>query len=229
MLIWIGHRRSEFLRSLGHAALALAIFRLLAIEEFAPQRLLFNLRFFTYLVAIAALAWMARVSLLTERKRDPRESWAPTLSGALSGEMGAALAVVMINVLALVGLSLEVGDAFRRRIEELAPTPGAALPAETMRSLALARDFSYSALYMAYGVALTVVGFWKRSAFLRWQALALIAFTVMKVFLWDVSQLEQGYRVLSFIALCVVLLGISYAYQKDWLRLSNRGEKTNGQ
>ena len=47
----------------------------------------------------------------------------------------------------------------------------------------------------------------------------LIAFTIGKVFLFDVSELQQGYRILSFIALGGVLMGISYVYHRDWLKL----------
>jgi uncharacterized membrane protein len=67
-------------------------------------------------------------------------------------------------------------------------------------------------------------GFRKRSAFVRWQALVLIAFTIGKVFLFDVSELQQGYRILSFIALGAVLMGISYIYHRDWLKLTPRGQ-----
>ena len=86
----------------------------------------------------------------------------------------------------------------------------------------IARDFTYSALWMAYGAMLMVVGFWRRSAFVRWQALVLIAFTIGKVFLYDVSELDRGYRIVSFIVLGVLLLAISFVYQRDWLRLSGR-------
>ena len=65
-----------------------------------------------------------------------------------------------------------------------------------------------------------VFGFKRRSAFVRWQALVLIAFTVGKVFLFDVSALQQGYRILSFIALGGVLMGVSYAYHRNWLGLA---------
>ena len=84
----------------------------------------------------------------------------------------------------------------------------------------IARDFTYSALWMAYGAMLMVVGFWRRSAFVRWQALVLIAFTIGKVFLYDVSELDRGYRIVSFIVLGALLLAISFVYQRDWLRLS---------
>ena len=86
----------------------------------------------------------------------------------------------------------------------------------------IARDFTYSALWMAYGAMLMVVGFWRRSAFVRWQALVLIAFTIGKVFLYDVSELDRGYRIVSFIVLGVLLLAISFMYQRDWLKLSSR-------
>ena len=69
---------------------------------------------------------------------------------------------------------------------------------------------------------LMVVGFWRRSAFVRWQALVLIAFTIGKVFTYDVWELDRGYRIVSFIILGVLLLSISFVYQRDWLRLSDR-------
>ena len=83
----------------------------------------------------------------------------------------------------------------------------------TYNTLAIARDFAYSALWMSYGAALMFVGFWKKSAFLRYQALILIALTAGKVFLYDTSSLDRGYRILSFIALGLVLLATSFLYQ----------------
>ena len=65
--------------------------------------------------------------------------------------------------------------------------------------------------------------------FVRWQALILVAFTVCKVFLYDVSQLGGSYRIVSFIALGAVLLGISFIYQRDWLGLSTHAQKQKDQ
>ncbi|HST76937.1 MAG TPA: DUF2339 domain-containing protein, partial [Verrucomicrobiae bacterium] len=59
-------------------------------------------------------------------------------------------------------------------------------------------------------------------AFVRWQALVLIAFTIGKVFLFDISSLGTGYRIMSFMALGVVLMAISYVYSRDWLKLSGK-------
>jgi uncharacterized membrane protein len=138
-----------------------------------------------------------------------------------------ALAVIAINLLALCALNLEVGDYFRREIQTVSAAHHSLLPwvsSQQVRSLMIARDFSYSAVWMAYGVLLIWVGFWKRSEFLRWQAIVLIGFTILKVFLYDTSALQRGYRILAFMILGVILLAISFAYQKSWLGLHRRGE-----
>jgi uncharacterized membrane protein len=72
---------------------------------------------------------------------------------------------------------------------------------------------------MLYGGGLLAIGFWKRSAFVRWQALVLLVFTIGKTFLYDTRNLSQGYRALSFLGLGVLLMAVSFAYQKDWLAL----------
>ena len=53
-------------------------------------------------------------------------------------------------------------------------------------------QFTYSAWFMVFGAILLGAGFWRRSAFLRWQALVLLAVSVGKVFLVDVSESEPG-------------------------------------
>jgi uncharacterized membrane protein len=79
--------------------------------------------------------------------------------------------------------------------------------------------FTYSAWCMLYGAALMAVGFLRRSAFLRWQALVVLALSIGMVFLNGIGSESQVYRVLTFLALGVLLLGVSFAYQKDLLRL----------
>jgi uncharacterized membrane protein len=83
----------------------------------------------------------------------------------------------------------------------------------------VAAGWGYSAWCMIYGAVLMAAGFFRRSAFLRWQALVVLALSIAKVFLNGVSQQSQGYRVLSFLALGVLLLAISFAYQRNWLGL----------
>ena len=135
-------------------------------------------------------------------------------------------AIILINVLALLALNFEVHDYFQRgNWRRCGIRRGIyTSPWGDYRQLSTVRDFAYSAVWMIYGAGLMWVGLAWRSAFIRWQALVLLAATIVKVFIYDVSQLERGYRIISFIALGVLLLAISFLYQRDWLRLSRRRE-----
>ena len=53
------------------------------------------------------------------------------------------------------------------------------------------------------------------------------AATIVKVFVYDVSELDRAYRILSFIVLGVLLLAISFVYQRDWLGLSKKSREVD--
>jgi uncharacterized membrane protein len=82
-----------------------------------------------------------------------------------------------------------------------------------------------SIAWFVEAAALVAVGFWRKSALVRWLALVLIAATTVKVFAYDIWDLSRGYRIVSFIFLGVLLLAVSFAYQRDWLRLSRTGPR----
>jgi uncharacterized membrane protein len=214
VLLWVANRiQSDFLNVFALGALTLGVARLLLIDNFSTTQLIFNLRMATYAVAVAvlgAVAWYAG-------KREDN-----------SARSVAAIAVVALNALALIALSREVADYYARQMME-ARGWRSTFSAD-LRRIEIERDFTYSALWMAYGAMLMVIGFMRRSAFVRWQALLLIAATIGKVFVYDVSQLDRGYRIVSFMVLGVLLLAISFVYQRDWLQLSarNRTQKTEG-
>ena len=215
VLLWIGNRiNSDFLNAFALSALVLGVTRLLFIDNFHSEQLIFNLRMATYAVAVAVLGGVA---------------WFGAKRTDDTARVVSALAIVSLNVLALRALSLEVSDRYIRQMASVR-TPfnqwrGAYLD---YRNLEIARDFTYSALWMAYGAMLMIVGFLRRSAFVRWQALILIAVTIVKVFVYDVSQLDRAYRIVSFIVLGALLLAISFAYQRDWLKLSSKSGTQSG-
>jgi uncharacterized membrane protein len=64
------------------------------------------------------------------------------------------------------------------------------------------------------GVAALVVGLRSNNAAIRNGALGLLLATVAKVFLYDLSTLTSIYRVISFIALGLLLLAGAFAYQR---------------
>ncbi len=205
LLFWAGNstgRRRIKLFAAG--VVLLGTLRLLTLDlyDWGVQPLILNARFATFLVAIAVLLWM----IYLESSSGNREEY----------PKAAALAVIVVNVLALLAAGMEIHDFFQ--LSTARQTAGSNLVA-IKHSLAITRNFSYSALFMFYGAALMWLGFARNSAALRWQAILLIAVTVTKVFLFDVSALDHGWRVLSFIILGVMLLAVSYAYQRDWLGL----------
>jgi uncharacterized membrane protein len=209
VLLWVADRvHSELLNAFAVGALVLGVGRLLLIDNFYVTRPIFNNRMATYAVAIAVLGGVAWYG--SRRKDD-------------AGRAAAAVSVVALNLLALIALSREIADYYAQEMTNLRPQ-GQWDPYvwRDWHHVKIARDFTYSALWMAYGAMLMAVGFWRRSAFVRWQALVLIAFTIGKVFLYDVSELDRGYRIVSFIVLGVLLLAISFVYQRDWLKLSSR-------
>jgi uncharacterized membrane protein len=205
VLLGIGVKaKADLLRIFAGCALALGVCRLLFIDNFNVQTLIFNARFATFLVAIAILAGIVAAG---ERYASEKEMPFVRMAG------------IALNLLALVALTSEANDYFSRQIAGTYQHQGMY---ETMRQLEIARDFSFSAIWIIYGAAMMVIGFWKRSAFIRWQAMVLLAVTIGKVFLYDSRKLQQGYRILSFIALGAMLMAISYAYHRDWFKLSPR-------
>jgi uncharacterized membrane protein len=53
---------------------------------------------------------------------------------------------------------------------------------------------------------------------LLWQALSLFGLVVIKVFIYDSSFLERFYRIVSFLILGLVLLVVSFLYQRKVAR-----------
>jgi uncharacterized membrane protein len=71
-----------------------------------------------------------------------------------------------------------------------------------------------SVLWTLYGAAALGWGFLRSRPSVRYAALGLFGLTVAKVFLVDLAAVRTAYRILSFLVLGVVLLGVSLLYQK---------------
>jgi uncharacterized membrane protein len=207
VLLWVAARlKSDFLNAFAIAALSLGVIRLLLLDNFYATTLIFNARMSAFSVAIAVLGLTA---------------WYGSARTDDAAKIVSASALVLLNILALVALSREISDYFSRQMSARTGQWTVTNWAD-YRHAQIARDFTYSALWMSYGAMLMIIGFWRRSAFVRWQALILIAVTTVKVFVYDVGQLDRVYRILSFIVLGILLLAISFAYQRDLLQLSSR-------
>jgi len=110
----------------------------------------------------------------------------------------AAAASVSLSILYL---SLEVRRLYHGAVLTLGPTTDA-------------EQYTYSAVWLAYGVVLLLVGILLRSQPARLASAAVIILTIAKAFLYDMAGLTGIFRALSFIGLGLVLVGIGYLYQR---------------
>ena len=102
-----------------------------------------------------------------------------------------------------VWLTLEVRHMFN---------PGSiGLPAVPVRDGEL---WAWSGAWLAYGVAVMAIGIRTRARQLRLTALGIVALAGAKVFLVDMSGLVGLWRVLSFLGLGLVLIGLGAVYRR---------------
>jgi uncharacterized membrane protein len=112
----------------------------------------------------------------------------------------ASLAIVAVS-LALFYLSLQVMRFYHGPILTEGPTTDA-------------EQYTYSAVWLGYGVVVLTAGIYLRSLPVRAASAAVVLLTVFKVFFVDMSDLTGIYRALSFIGLGAVLMGIGWFYQR---------------
>jgi uncharacterized membrane protein len=211
-LLWVSSReRQLLLRAFALICLLLGIFALLVFSPPASAMPIFNQRFGAYVFAIAVFAFVAWLA-----RRTPDD---PSANPIIHWQFLAGAAILIINALILIAGSLEIHNYWW--VRSFRGNYGHWL------NYTMYANFSYSAFFMLFGAVLLGVGFSCRSAFLRWQALVLVALTIAKVFLIDTSQLSQGFRIFSFLGLGVLLLAVSFVYQKDWLNLRGQGDRSS--
>ena len=81
-----------------------------------------------------------------------------------------------------------------------------------------AEQYTYSIAWLAFGVALLGIGIVVNSERARLASAAVIALTIGKAFLIDMSTLTGAYRALSFMGLGLVLVAIGWLYQRVLFR-----------
>lgn len=203
-LLWIAQRISQYLlRILAILCLALGLGALVLINPPAAATPILNERFATYCVAIAIFIFIAWLARMTRAKSETETAFNWPAIGLTSA--------LIINLLILLAIGWEIHSYwwFVRWHGNW----------NLMHDYRMYAQFTYSAFFMIFGAILLTAGVLRRSAFVRWQALILLAASIAKVFLVDVSTLSQGYRIISFLGLGILLLAVSFVYQRDWLHL----------
>lgn len=196
---WIGLRlRLPVLRQ-GAYLLALVVLvrfafdvnlRLEPFERFIP---LFNSRFLVCISTVAAFYALMKFIWEDRESLTAGERYVPDI------------VFVTTQALSLVLLSIEVHDFFRFR------SPGHILDWAASR---YALQLSLSVLWALYASILIGIGILKRFRGARMVGILLLGVTVLKVFLIDLSHLQTFYRIISFIMLGLLLLAVSYGYNR---------------
>lgn len=77
-----------------------------------------------------------------------------------------------------------------------------------------AETYTYSIVWLLLGVTLLFLGTIRKNKMIRIASLSLIILTVFKVFLYDAAELTGLYRVFSFLILGVILIALSWFYNR---------------
>jgi uncharacterized membrane protein len=78
----------------------------------------------------------------------------------------------------------------------------------------LVGNLTVNGFWLAYAGALLAFGFLKDLRAVRIAGLAITGLSIIKVALYDLTQLEALYRVASFFLLALMALGAAYAYHR---------------
>jgi uncharacterized membrane protein len=194
-LIWLFHKIPHpGLRGLGVALLLGTFLRLglnpsILFDYPAGGYPLFNWYLYTYGIAIFCLLAGARL-LAPPRNRILQFNVPPVLYA-----LGTILAFILMNV--------EIADLF---------STGVSLKLQFSGDLA--RGMTYSIAWALFALGLIVIGIRKQLRSVRFAAIGLIGVTLIKLFFFDLSQLDQLYRIGAFVGVAVVLISASAIYQK---------------
>jgi uncharacterized membrane protein len=205
VIVWMGvnHRRAP-VRIVGALVLVGGVTRLVALQFAAAPPgyvVLVNVRLMASLVVVAALFALARLY----RGQD-----AP-LDDTLRPR---TVLLFAANALTLSFLTSEITAYWHvRDLTNLAVRSAAS-------DSHFARELMLSVTWAVYATVLIVAGIRKQYAPIRYFAIALFAVTIVKVFGFDMAELDRIYRVSSIIVLGVMLLATSYLYNRFRTRLS---------
>ncbi len=75
-------------------------------------------------------------------------------------------------------------------------------------------QLALTVLWTCFATLQLILGFRMQRARVRWMAMTLFAVTVLKVFVVDMANVQQLYRIAAFFVLAVVLGLVARAYQK---------------
>ena len=203
-LVWAGLRKKlmpVFVIGMMAAGLVVVFggiegFSFVPIERFT---LIANQRLAALVLAIAGLIVIEH---LLRREREGY-GWAGTLLPIMR---------TGIPLLILILATSETKDYFDREIARLSgglPGNSAALT-----SLFNLKQMMLSLVWLVYSIFVIFYGIWRRLASVRTLAIVIFGVSILKIFFYDLRFLETLYRIFSFMGLGVIMLIVSYVYNR---------------
>lgn len=151
----------------------------------------------------------------------------PALTGERVSDVGLLEAYLLPAALAVVALRLVSSPGIGRVLGVYALVAGFAWITLQIRhafhpthmsvifgSIDDAELWAWSGAWLAYGIALMVLGIRTEQRLLRLAALAVVALVCLKVFLIDMADLTGLWRVLSFLGLGLALIGLGVVHRR---------------
>ena len=182
------------LRLVGAALLCVAFARLalnpavFTYHARAPVRI-WNWYLYTY--GITSLCLLGGARLVRDFQQNEIERFVPKLLYTLGG------------LLTFLLLNIEIADYF-----SVGPTLTFSFSGN------FARDMTYSIAWALFAFVLLLIGMRKKIPAIRYAGLGLLVITLIKLFLLDLANLSQLYRIGAFIGVAVILIVASFVYQR---------------
>jgi uncharacterized membrane protein len=195
-LLWLFLRvPHDGLRLAGVGLLVTAFTRLtlnMAVLEYQPRSAtpIFNWYLYTYGIVTASLfagAWFLA---------PPKNRLLRVDARALLVSLGTLLAFWLLNI--------EIFDAFT--------PPHARIEVEFSGNFT--RDMTFSIAWGVFALMLLILGIVRQQRAFRYAGLGLLSITLIKLFFHDLAQLDQLYRIGAFVAVAVIAMMASFAYQR---------------
>lgn len=209
-LVWVGLKKRMYpllFSGTGILFLSLVVggIRGLMYQPLDAYLPLLNLRF---LVLVLSAAVLLGVSFQL-RHHESNAPWAKSIRVILP---------LLASLVLFELFTVETRDYFQQALERL-PSGDT----EASRSLFNMQQLAISGVWLLYSITLMAVGIRRRLRSLRILAMGLFGLTILKIFIFDLSFLDTLYRIFSFIGLGLILLAVSYIYQRYKDRFSLTG------
>jgi uncharacterized membrane protein len=182
------------LRLVGAGLLCVAFVRLAvnpAVLEYHKRSATKIWNWFLYAYGITGICEL----LAARRFGQPRQNIFERLGPWILYSLGTILAFLLLNI--------EIADYF-----SIGPTLTFSFSGN------FARDMTYSIAWAAFAFVLLIVGMKQKMGALRWAGLILLLITLAKLFIHDLSNLNQLYRIGAFIGVALILIVASFLYQR---------------